>query len=509
MTDSIDVPLEPEANAEIIVGSPSSTSVEVSPAAEVVEICASGTLVEVEASPSDFELEVMTQTKGDRGDRGLPGPRGLTGNRGVPGPEGTRGREGPDGPRGFRGPAGGAGAQGAPGLPGPPGSIDSELLLELVQPMLNEAALIPIAEIRNQVNQMPKTVLASFMGDLAGDDISDMTWAAGDTEDTFVGSVSTVSMVTESYYKSMKQTWGMISKTESSMAAIRQEQRIVAELNYATAQQLTTFIAETGNNVAALQQQLTTTATQAYSTAASLTQLSAITEQSLTQVTQRIDLLADDQEATVTALDEYIAENNGSVALLRSTVETQADAISANASQLTQLSTKVDGQEGDISELYELVNNAGTGEISSHYQIKTQVTSGDKVVMTGMALGAAIGGDGSYRSEILFMADTIGFLTKNNGAVHQPFIFDVANDTAFLNSVFIKSATITSGKFVEWLESDALGPGGVPVLRMNFRTGELQMNAPMSGGGRMTLNNRTIKVYDPNNVVRVELGELL
>lgn len=507
MTDSIDVPLEPEANVEIIVGSPSSTSVEVSPAAEVVEVCTSGTLVEVEASPSDFELEVMTQTKGDRGEQGLPGPRGLTGNRGIPGPEGIRGREGPEGPRGFRGPAGGAGAQGAPGLPGPPGSIDSELLLELVQPMLNEAASIPIGELRKDLNATPQNILKSFLGDLAGTDVSESDWAAGDDgDDHFVGTVTTVSMVTDKDYYSYRTTTGMIAKTEQGMAAIRVEQEVSAENIRSTAQQLTTFVAQTENNVAALTQQLQTTTTLAYSTSLSVTQLSAQTNESFGQITQQLQVLSDDQEAITTSLNEYIASNNQSMALVRETIEVQADAISANATAINQLSTSVGNQSADISELFELVADAGKGELQANYQIKAQVTDGDRVVMTGMALGASIGENGDYRSELLFMADTIGFLTANDGEVHQPFIFDVANDTAFLNSVFIKSATISSAKFTDWLESDVLGPGGIPVLRLNFREGLIELNAAIEGQGRLTLNNRGIRLIDENSIERIKIG---
>lgn len=504
MTDCPSTIVEPATPTEINTELAPVQTVVVNSTSNVVEVVQSGTEVVIDTTGTAEEIDVLTLTKGDKGDPGPQGLRGMTGNRGVPGPEGIRGREGPEGPRGFRGPVGTGGGAGPQGQPGPPGEIDSELLLELVQPLLNEAALIPIAELREKVTQMPKTVLASFMGDLAGDDISDMTWAAGDTEDTFVGSVSTVSMVTESYYKSMKKTWGMIAKTDSSMAAIRQEQKVVAELNYATAQQLTTFIAETGSNVAVLQQQLTTTATQAYATAASLTQLNAQTNESFTQVTQRIDLLADDQEALVTAVDEYIAENNGNVALLRTTVEAQATAISANTSSLTQLSTKVNAQEGDIAELYELVNDAGTGEISANYQVKTQVTNGDKVVMTGMALGAAIGGDGNYRSEILFMADTIGFLTKNTGTIHQPFIFDVANDTAFLNSVFIKEASISFVKIGDDIQSTDY-VAGVSGWKLS-KGGNLEFNGTAAGGGRLTITNQLVRVFDGNNRLRVRMG---
>lgn len=602
----------------------------------VIEVIKSGTEITVEASPKSEVIDVHTVTKGDPGPQGKDGKEGKQGIRGVAGPIGPEGREGAEGKRGFTGAAGndapivagppgvqgpegkegkrgfpgadgigkrgipgpqgrdgpdgsrgvrgfpGApgsfGGQGNPGTPGPPGDIDSELLLELVQPLLNEASLIPIAEIRKEIKALPGKIQGLFLGDLAGEDVTEMNWSAGtdDGDDHFVGSVTTVSMISDKDYSSYKTTTGMITKVSNSMAAIRQEQQVTAEAGRATASQLTTFVAQTGTNIGALQQRLEVTTTQTYATALSLTQLSALTETSLAQFTERIEVIADEQESSVIAMNEYIASSdskftsigtkltnidgslqvvdnrfsvvdgqvidlntglittnqnlnivdgkvvtvNGrvdatnqevqlaqqNIALVRNTVSVHSDELSAQANQLNILSTKVGDQTTDILELYQLVNDAGTGELKANYQLKAQVTQGDKVVLTGMALGASIGENGSYRSEILFMADTIGFLTKNGGSIHQPFVFDVANDTARLNNVFIGTASIGSAKFTDWLESDAKGPGNIPVLRLNFRTGEIQINSTAAGGGRLTLNNSVIQVFDSANQLRVRMG---
>lgn len=415
----------------------------------VVEVARNGYNIVIDGNPADEVVEVMTQTKGDKGDQGNQGERGLRGFRGVPGPEGIRGRDGPEGLRGFRGAMGGAGSQGNTGGSGPPGAIDSELLIELVQPMLNEAALIPIAEIREDIEAMPGFVLGSFLGDLAGDDITEMTWSAGEDDSHFVGSVTTVSMISDKDYSSFRKTTGMIAKIDGSMAAIRVEQNVVAELAYSTANQLTTFVAQTGDNVATIQQELTATATQVYATAVALEQLSIATPEAIAQVTEQVELLAIDQEATILALNQYITQTDGAITLIQEEVEVHSGVLSSHASQLLTLSSAVGDQQADITELYELVNDAGTGLIEANYQLKAQVTDGDRVVLTGMSLGAAIGENGDYRSEIIFMADTIAFLTANGGTLHQPFIFDVVNDTAFLNSVFIKDATITEAKIVD------------------------------------------------------------
>lgn len=474
-----------------------------------VQVVSSGSNVVVDVSAINPVVEVMTQTKGDKGDAGPQGAKGNRGDRGVPGPAGIQGAEGPMGPRGFRGPAGTGGGRGSTGPSGPPGEIDSELLLELVQPLLNQASLIPIAELREKITAMPGKVIGDILGDLAGTDITDSNWAAGDSEH-YVGTVSVLSMITDADYKSVKTASSLAARVGNSVAAIRQEQVVLAEENRAFAQETNTFISQIGSNIATLQTQQATTSTLTYSTATSLTELSALTASSLATVNSQITVLTDDLSATSSSLTNYIAENNGNIALIRSSVEANASATSAQASQNNILSISlttaqnnigaiagnvgalqtdvgslegtvgslggsvdslggsvstlqgnvgalqntVNVMTGDISELYELVADAGTGDISAQYQLKTQVTSGGRVVSTGVALGASIGSDNSYRSEIIFMADTIAFITKNTGVLHQPFIFDVANDTAFLNSVFIKNASITNAQIGGVITSD-------------------------------------------------------
>lgn len=411
-----------------------------------VEVATSGAEVIVDGNPVDEVVEVMTQTKGDKGDKGDQGERGLRGLRGIPGPEGLRGVEGPEGPRGFRGAMGNAGGQGNQGVQGPAGDVDTDLVIELVQPLLNEAATIPIAAIQQNLLALPGNILSSFLGDLAGQDIADADWAAGDDGAHFVGAVTVASMISDKDYSSYRKTVSLLAQVGDSLGAVRIEQYAQAEYGRATAGQLAEFVAQTGTNVAAITQQLGVVSTQTYATATALEQYSVTTDNSLAQVTDSIDLLVEDFEATTILQNEAIASANDNVALLQNTVELQADEISATASDLELLSISVGLQGADITELYTLVADSEDGRLSANYQLKVQITDGDRVALTGMALGASVGENGDYRSEIIMMADTIAFLTANGGTLHQPFTFDVVNDTAYLNSVFIKDADITNAK---------------------------------------------------------------
>ena len=79
----------------------------------------------------------------------------------------------------------------------------------------------------------------------------------------------------------------------------------------------------------------------------------------------------------------------------------------------------------------------------------------------------------------------------------------------FISVDRLSPGVITSSKFSTWLESDAKNPDGVSILRLNFRTGEIQINARQSDGSYVRLNNRGMFCYDGNNVLRLEVGFLL
>src|SRR5690606_16323503 len=111
---------------------------------------------------------------------------------------------------------------------------------------------------------------------------------------------------------------------------------------------------------------------------------------------------------------------------------------------------------------------------------------------------------GVMQSTFAVLADRFAVMHAANG--NPTTVFSVQGGTSILNSAMIGTASIQAAKFSDWLESDAKGPDGVPVLRINFRTGEILMNSPTADGGRMMINNQLIRVIDANGVLRVRLG---
>lgn len=117
----------------------------------------------------------------------------------------------------------------------------------------------------------------------------------------------------------------------------------------------------------------------------------------------------------------------------------------ARIEDITAINSTVGDLSADVEQTSQTVAELD-GELSSSWQVKTQVRNDGRVVQAGVAIGASINPDGTSRSEALFMADTVAFLNTLNGKLHAPFIFDVANDTAILNSAIIGDATIQTAK---------------------------------------------------------------
>lgn len=169
--------------------------------------------------------------------------------------------------------------------------------------------------------------------------------------------------------------------------------------------------------------------------------------------------------------------------------------------QLAQeLADKIDSGGGANVQVQEIKN-----DLAAMYTIKTQLTSGNRTALAGIGVGVE-NTEGILESQVLFTADRFAFVLPgdSSGTAVYPFIVNGVN--TYIANAFIQNASINGAKISDWLESDATGAGGARILRLNFRTGEIQLNAPVSGGGRMQLTNSLIQVFDSSGRLRVRLG---
>lgn len=144
----------------------------------------------------------------------------------------------------------------------------------------------------------------------------------------------------------------------------------------------------------------------------------------------------------------------------------------------TQLSRalleKIEGDDGALVEV-EAIKNA----LAAMYTIKTQLTVDGKPYMAGIGVGVE-NNQGVVTSQILLAAQRVAVLNEANGSTSVPFV--IQDGVTYINSAFIKTASIGSAKFADVTASDAL-VNGQPVYSINWRTG-VQKSVSLNGGIR-------------------------
>ncbi|MBY8958383.1 DUF1983 domain-containing protein [Pseudomonas sp. MIS38] len=162
---------------------------------------------------------------------------------------------------------------------------------------------------------------------------------------------------------------------------------------------------------------------------------------------------------------------------------------------------------GDNTAIVQQVSQAQAntdGKLSTMWSVKMQVTANGQYVAAGIGLGIENTGAG-LQSQFLVAADRFAIVnTIAGGAISVPFA--VQGGQVFMNSAFIQDGSITMLKIGQYLQSDNYVAGALG-WRLD-KAGNLEFNGPAPGGGRLTMTNRAIKVFDQNGVKRVQLGDL-
>ncbi|WP_434706938.1 DUF1983 domain-containing protein [Pseudomonas sp. D4-18] len=202
----------------------------------------------------------------------------------------------------------------------------------------------------------------------------------------------------------------------------------------------------------------------------------------------------------LTTLDAKIGENEANLTTLEEVVATNE---SATATKIDQLSVKVGDNSAAIQQTSEAYADT-SGKLNTMWSVKMQVNANGQYVAAGIGLGIENVG-GTLQSQFLVSADRFAIVnTIAGGAISVPFA--VQGGQVFMNSAFIQDGSITMLKIGQYLQSDNYVAGS-QGWRLD-KAGNLEFNGPAPGGGRLTMTNRAIKVYDQNGVKRVQLGDL-
>ena len=223
---------------------------------------------------------------------------------------------------------------------------------------------------------------------------------------------------------------------------------------------------------------------------------------------QKVDgLFAQVSDHTAGEEDYNVGENDVSAgAITVYSVMAEKDAALAKRVDTVEASIegvpgKIEGVSAAVQQVSQAVVNLD-GKVSATYTVKAQITSAGQIYMAGMGLGVEQQPDGSYQSQILMQADRFALFNTNSGQVSAPFV--VQGGQTFISQALIGNGWIQNAMIGDVIQSNAVGAGGQPRWRLD-KNGTLTMNGP-ENGGRLTINDSVIHVYDSNGRVRVRMG---
>ncbi|EJZ58451.1 Phage-related protein [Pseudomonas fluorescens R124] len=219
---------------------------------------------------------------------------------------------------------------------------------------------------------------------------------------------------------------------------------------------------------------------------------------------------ASEIEATARELKTYdakITSNADNITQIAANVTNLTEVVvtnqSATATKIEQLNVTVGDNTAAIQQTSTAYADT-SGKLSTMWSVKMQVTAGGQYVAAGIGLGIENTGAG-LQSQFLVSADRFAIVnTIAGGAISVPFA--VQGGQVFMNSAFIADASIGNAKIGFFIQSDNY-IAGVQGWRID-KAGNFELNSPLGGGARQTINNNGGKVFDENGVKRYQWGNL-
>lgn len=217
-----------------------------------------------------------------------------------------------------------------------------------------------------------------------------------------------------------------------------------------------------------------------------------------TEQTARID----DDIAIGKRVDNVMAQVDDALAVIQSEAIARADADSALATTIDRVQVSANNANAAVQTVSQAQVTAD-GKASAMWSVKLQVNQWGQYAVAGVGLGLENTGAGlqSY-----FLVNANNFYISNGVNANVAVPFAVVGGQTFISSAVIQDASITMLKIGDNLQSDNY-VAGVTGWRM-LKSGVFEINGYIAGQGRMTMTNRSLRVYDGNGVKRVQLGDL-
>ena len=228
------------------------------------------------------------------------------------------------------------------------------------------------------------------------------------------------------------------------------------------------------------------------------------------QVDQNAAAITAEQTARATA-DSALASqvetlsakvNNDISAALQSEATARANADSALSSRIDTAQAKADDASAAV-QTTATAQATTDGKLQAMYSVKLGVTSNGKYYAAGMGLGIENTPQG-MQSQVLFQADRFAVINTANGVITTPFV--IQGGQVFMNTAFIGDGTIDMAKISTALQSTNY-KAGEQGWRLD-KNGTFEINGSVAGQGRMQMTHRALKVFDGNDLLRVQIGDL-
>lgn len=242
---------------------------------------------------------------------------------------------------------------------------------------------------------------------------------------------------------------------------------------------------------------------------------SASRDEALAQRVTRLDARVSQNQASITNVDSASASRdealgqrvtqldakvNNNSASIDTRLTTLATADKTLAQSIETVQTKVNQQSVSIQTNASAVADTN-GKLAANWSVRMQVAAGGGYKFAGIGLGIE-NGPGGLQSQFLISADQFAIYNENTpGKPTTPFA--VRGAETFIDSAFIQNGTITNAKIGQVIQSNDYQPG-VRGWKLD-KAGGLELNG-VGGGGRMTISNQLVQVFDANQVLRVRFG---
>ncbi|MBI6850675.1 host specificity protein [Pseudomonas syringae pv. tomato] len=287
-----------------------------------------------------------------------------------------------------------------------------------------------------------------------------------------------------------------------SAASAAQEVKVRAEENFAQAERTTSLQARVGTTEARITTVETTTATDREATAQRITAIDSRVGASESKITTIESTANTDRQATAQQLSTLTT----AVGTNQTAIQTEATARSDGDTALGKRVDTVQATANDASVKVQQTSSAlatTNNKLAGIWSVRMELTQNNIPYAAGFGLGLESGAAGTT-SQFVVRADT--FLVMNTSSQSPQSFFGITGGQTFIQSAFIQDGTITNAKIGSYISSTnyLAGQSGW-ILNKN---GTLEINGVVAGGGRLVITNRSVRVYDANNVKRVQLGDL-